>query len=104
MNSFKHLAGRAQAVRKAARRASENSAIERARRERTFAETVSFLAASSGPIAEESHQTSAALKAHRIINAGATARSGGPPRPAPSGFAAQILAAGEKRRRPFGGK
>jgi hypothetical protein len=39
-----------------------------------------------------------------IHTAAETARAGGPSLPAPEGLAAQILAAGVKRRRPMGGE
>ena len=45
-----------------------------------------------------SADTSAKKMANKIVAAGETARAGGPGRPRPTGKAADILAAGEKRR------
>jgi hypothetical protein len=41
--------------------------------------------------------------AAQVLAAAETARSGGPQRPAPEGLAAAIIAAGAKRREPLGG-
>ena len=91
MQDFRHLRGFAKRHVMPAPRADT---ADRARRQRDFAETVEFL--SSAP--------SSADTARKIVEAAALARAGGPARKAPIGLAAQILAAGDRRRWPFGDK
>jgi hypothetical protein len=88
MMDFRHLRGFAK------RHASQAPRTDTARRQRDYADTVEFL--TSAP--------SSADTARKIVEAAALARAGGPARNAPTGVAAQILAAGERRRRPMGEK
>jgi hypothetical protein len=99
MSAFRELVKRARDQRKSVLRKGDNPGAQRARREREFAKTLRFLGV---PSAEP--PTGIADTARKIVEAGAIARKGGPTLPAPSGLAAQILAAGEKRRRPLGHK
>jgi hypothetical protein len=101
MIDFRRLRGFA---KQRARRApkADPADLDRTRRQRDYAETVTFLSSAAGERAASRGTASPSDTARLIIDAAALARRGGPARRAPTGLAAEILAAGEKRRRPFG--